>query len=426
MSRQRRPQGVREYAARTKLAEQAKMAAGMAEKAKEFTEGARRSIMDRFTKARVRIIGWSKKATGLSKSCFAPGAMLCILMTLSPCNAQERVDSIPGEISERSVGKMVVELDAKATLIHQDKTDNYWFGSRNGVYKYDGKSLVLFTQEDGLISHSVIAVQEDNSGSLYFDTQDGVSKYDGQKFTRLEVIEHDSSRAQWKSGPDDLWFRIGWENRGPYRYDGKNLYRLEFPKNKLEDEFNAKHPNAGFNPYSIYSMYKDSKGSMWFGTADMGVYRFDGEIVTWMYERHLMEKPEGGSFGVRSIIEDKDGFILISNSAYKYRVLSDDVEGAEPFPIPYIRVKGIGDNEKEARYFMAMAVGSNGELWAVNSDGVWRGSDDELTHFAIKSGDKSIPVSSVFRDNHGDIWVGTQGDGSYKYNGKTFEKFKIN
>lgn len=173
-------------------------------------------------------------------------------------------------------------------------------------------------------------------------------------------------------------------------------------------------------------MYKDTKGNMWFGTADMGVYRFDGKNVSWMYEKHLMETPEGGAFGVRSIIEDKDGFIWICNSAYKYKILPDSVEGAQPFPINYKREKGIGNGEKEAEYFMAMIKDKNGDLWMVNSDGVWRNSENKLTHFPIKNGEKNIPVSSVYKDNHGSIWIGTQGNGSYKYNGKTFEKFKIN
>lgn len=357
---------------------------------------------------------------------FTLSAFVCILMTFSSCNAHDKIDATPKELQQRTVGKIVTELDSKATLIYQDKSNNYWFGSNDGVYKYDGKSLISFTQKDGLISHSIIAIQEDRFGNLYFDTQDGVSKFDGRKFTKLVVTENNSSGNKWRSEPDDLWFRIGWEKRGPYRYDGKNLYHLEFPKNKMEDEFYAKNPNAGFNPYGIYSMYKDTKGNMWFGTADMGVYRFDGKNVSWMYEKHLMETPEGGAFGVRSIIEDKDGFIWICNSAYKYKILPDSVEGAQPFPINYKREKGIGNGEKEAEYFMAMIKDKNGDLWMVNSDGVWRNSENKLTHFPIKNGEKNIPVSSVYKDNHGSIWIGTQGNGSYKYNGKTFEKFKIN
>ena len=46
---------------------------------------------------------------------------------------------------------------------------------------------------------------------------------------------------------------------------------------------------------------------MWFGTSNLGIYRFDGQHVDWMYEDHLTNPPDGGSFGIRSIIEDRNG-----------------------------------------------------------------------------------------------------------------------
>ncbi len=61
---------------------------------------------------------------------------------------------------------------------------------------------------------------------------------------------------------------MGWDSkRGPYRYDGEHLYHLEFPKTAQADTFHAKYPQATYDPYGIYSMYKDRAGHMWFGTA---------------------------------------------------------------------------------------------------------------------------------------------------------------
>ena len=54
-------------------------------------------------------------------------------------------------------------------------------------------------------------------------------------------------------------------------------------------------------------MYEDSRGNIWFGTSNLGIYLFDGTEISWMYENHLIETPEGGNFGVRSIAEDQDG-----------------------------------------------------------------------------------------------------------------------
>lgn len=31
---------------------------------------------------------------------------------------------------------------------------------------------------------------------------------------------------------------------------------------------------------------------------------------------------------------------------------------------------------------------------------------------------------SIYKDNHGDLWVGTHEHGAYRFNGKAFERFK--
>ena len=47
---------------------------------------------------------------------------------------------------------------------------------------------------------------------------------------------------------------------------------------------------------------------MWFGTSVFGACRFDGKSIKWMYENNLTIGLNGGTFGIRSIFEDKKGF----------------------------------------------------------------------------------------------------------------------
>lgn len=357
---------------------------------------------------------------------FIIGTLFYILIVLSSCNSQGSTTITNSENSQKSIGKIANDLDPKASLIYQASNSSYWFGSDKGVYNYDGKRLILFTSKDGLISHRVIGVQEDKAGNIYFDTPKGVSRFDGQQFATLKIIKNSAEKNQWKSGPGDLWFRIGWHNKGPFRYDGKKLYSLEFPKSKIEDKFYAKYPNASYNPYGIYSMYKDSKGCIWFGTSDLGIYRFDGNLVSWMNEEHLGTMPNGGAFGIRSIVEDKNGFFWICNTSYKYKILSDSINDASPALINYKREKGITDTKKEVQYFMAMVTDNKGDLWMVNVDGTWRSNGKSLKQVFIKDNEADISPTSVYKDKQGTLWFGTNKQGIYKYNGKTFEKFQLN
>ncbi len=329
-----------------------------------------------------------------------------------------------------SIGDSLPEMDAHIMVVFQDKQENYWFGSGDtGVYKYDGKHFVRFSKKDGLCSNSILGIQEDSFGNIYFDTDAGISKYDGQQFTTLEVIESDSSEDEWKLEAGDLWFRMGWDSNGPYRYDGTSLYHLTFPKSDQEDSFYAKYPHVTFNPYGVYYIYTDSKGCVWFGTSSLGLCRYDGKTISWLYENHLTETPEGGAFGIRSIIEDKDGYFWFCNSRYRYDILPESSRNDGISKLNYRKEKGMGyplkDGETDFPYFMSIVEDKQGDLWmATYSEGVYRYNGEKLIHYPLKDGDTDVLLFSIYKDRQAKLWLVSHNAGIYVYNGSSFEKFR--
>lgn len=81
-------------------------------------------------------------------------------------------------------GNTVSQLGKNIRSILQDRNGNYWFGSDGeGVYRYDGKTLIQFTFKDGLPNNQVRTIQEDKSGNIWFVTGEGICHYDGKSFT---------------------------------------------------------------------------------------------------------------------------------------------------------------------------------------------------------------------------------------------------
>lgn len=309
-------------------------------------------------------------------------------------------------------------------VVFQDSKNNYWFGgTQDGVYRYDGQTLQLFTSQNGLPSHRILGIQEDKSGHLYFDTDAGVSRYDGHTFTTLEIRPSRLPKKDWKLEENDLWFRMGWDHSGPFRYDGENLRALEFPKAPLEDNFYEKFPNSSYSPYGIYSMYVDQQGNRWFGTASLGWCRFDGTNFSWLYEEQMAKTPEGGDFGFRSLAEDRDGAFWFCNAQYRYEV----------FPTPgdtiaYNRQPGISvvpsTTETSHPYFLSMTKGPEGDLWMVSYDeGVWRNTGTELIHYPVLHQNKQVLLFSIYQDRQGTLWAGSHEAGVYRFNGSAFERF---
>ena len=331
-------------------------------------------------------------------------------------------------------GETVTELDKAIFYIFQAKDNTYWFGSDGqGVYRYNGMTITHFTTKDGLVSNRIRGIQEDKAGNIYFTTYEGISKYDGQTFTTLSAPVG-SPAAKWKKQPDDVWF-VGAQDTGVvYRYDGKSLHRLALPRTKIGEEQAArfprsKFPNAIYSPYDVYTIVKDSKGNLWFGTATAGVCRFDGHSLSWMYEKHLTEIEGGGTFGIRSILEDKEGVFWICNTRYRYRVDPKDAPDPEKGFIKYKREKGIdhlkAPSGADHIYFMSIIEDEKRVLWmATFGSGVWQYDGDKVTRYPVKDGAKDITLFSIYKDNRGDLWLGTHEAGAYKFNGKTFEKFR--
>lgn len=326
-----------------------------------------------------------------------------------------------------TIGDTVTQLSNNIMVIYQDKKNNYWFGSwQDGLFKYDGKSIVHFTTEHGLPSNRLEEIKEDKQGNIYFNTSKGIIKYNGYNFSILQETIGDIEK--WELSVNDIWFKNLTDAQFVYRYDGTILHKLKLPKIKIGEEWIQKNPTSP-NPYSIYCTYKDSKGNIWFGSAVLGAFRYDGSKFDWITESDVNELHYGPSNGVRSIVEDKDGYFWF-NTEYKYDIYNKPystkrVKDSTQF---YDRIKSIGclDGKKDGdlNEYLSIIKDNNNSLWiAIYLNGVWKVDGKNVKHYPIQVDGKNIPIFYLFTDNKGDIWLGTHENGAFKFNGQAFEKF---
>lgn len=352
-------------------------------------------------------------------------------MLYSSCNETGTTHKMSESTNEHSIitGDTVSQLSNNIMAIYQDKKNVYWFGSwQDGLYKYDGKSIIHFTTKHGLPSNRVEEIKEDKQGDIYFNTSKGIIKFNGYHFSLLQ--ENIGDIETWSLSPNDIWFKNFTDGQFVYRYDGTVLHKLNLPNIRLGEEWVQKNPSSP-NPYSIYCTYKDSHGNIWFGTAVLGVFRYDGSKFDWITENDVNELHYGPSNGVRSIIEDKDGYFWF-NTEYKYNIYNKPSstksdKGSERF---YDRVKSIGclDGKKDGdlNEYLSIIKDDSNNLWiAIYLNGVWKYDGVKINHYQIQVDAKNIPVYCLFKDNNGEIWLGTHENGAFKFNGQTFEKFNL-
>lgn len=157
--------------------------------------------------------------------------------------------------------------------------ETMWFGTYQGIFKYDGRSVTLINDESlgftaGNEQLHIRALCEDSGGNLWIGNNGlGVLLYDDQVFTnfaekhRLSINEKELagsldrvfSIAEDANG--NLWF--GTRDHGAWRFNGESL------RNYTAAD--------GLTSTMVWTIYRDKRDDLWFEMGDGSVCRFNGE-----------------------------------------------------------------------------------------------------------------------------------------------------
>lgn len=330
--------------------------------------------------------------------------ILLIVFAVCRCEAQ-----LTPFISEK--GKRV-HAAANIRAIYEDKKGNYWLGSDGeGLYRYNGKTLTLFTTADGLSHNQIRDIQEDRRGNIWLVTGGDICSYNGVGFRKMGG--NVTPVKEWQQEAGSLWFPA-FKEKGVYRYDGTIFHYYDFVREKK-----SKVP---YDEYGIYCIYTDRAGNIWFGTQNKGVCRFDGKKLTWLKDKGL----DGAA--VRSIYQDGKGNMWFGNNGYglfKYdgKTLSN-VTDEQGLGNPDF-IKKLNGKEGTLARVWAIDEDKDGYLWIATIDaGLWRYDGKNMKNFTTEQGLPANSVTAVYKDRKGKMWFGTVGD-VCTFDGNRFVRVKF-
>ena len=147
-------------------------------------------------------------------------------------------------------------------VILQDRQGYLWFGSRNGLNRYDGYLIKTFYHDpedpNSLRDNVIESIYEDQSGTLWIGTQNGwLEKYDPviQGFKHFKIGSHVLSILEDSTG--NLW--IGTQDPGLFQFNKTTeravlIWQGKFFTSILEDnqgDIWAASPDAGLGKYNL-------------------------------------------------------------------------------------------------------------------------------------------------------------------------------
>ena len=136
----------------------------------------------------------------------------------------------------------------------QDRKGFVWFGTNQGLFRFDGLHYRHYAEADSLPASGITALAEDSAGRIWMGHQDGQLSYleDGNVhiFETREgsAVEPVSDILFDRNG--NMWFST--KNDGLYYYVKGRLFRVD-QEEGLPDLF-------------IYDLFEDPEGNIWAGT----------------------------------------------------------------------------------------------------------------------------------------------------------------
>ncbi len=327
------------------------------------------------------------------------------------------------------------------TAILQDRHGFMWFGTQEGVNKYDGYSFTVFKYDPydsrALTDNWVTAVCEDQAGRLWIGTYaGGLNRFNPAKktFTPYRHNPQDSTSLS-----HDFITAICEDRYGsvPNHHFAAEMQRGTLWVGTRGGGLNEFDPSTGafrhFRPSPadsnslsdgvVTALYIDRSGVLWVGTANGGLNRFDRDRKVFIHYRHDPGRANSLSDNfVTAICETADGALWIGTAHGGLNKLD---RRANTFT-RYLH------NPKDRNSLSSNAIHRLYESGGATSSLLWIGTEAGLNQFDPRTGAftcyrniatdlhslSSDKVTAICEDRSGVLWIGTESGGLNKFDRK--------
>nr|WKN34096.1 two-component regulator propeller domain-containing protein [Tunicatimonas sp. TK19036] len=400
---------------------------------------------------------------------------LLMLNAAFPANGQQRNARFQHLTIEEGLPQNMVDC------MLQDRQGFLWFGTWNGLCRYDGYTFEVFNNGPSSLGNNfVYDLLEDPLGNLWIGTQQGlyVYQYDQERFIRADTLSATphaslSSAIHSLALHQDSVLLISSElglsqfnlqnayghiklhshhsfgtgvrqlngsvintllnDRRNNIWVGTNAGVTILPANGQERKLITHEPNDGgsLSSNQVLSLYEDSSGNFWIGT-EYGLNRYTPTSLNFSngtHQRFFSQSANPESLvhnAVMDILEDNDENLIIATLGG----LSIMTKGSQQF-INYTH-EYQAEHSLSNDFINCLLKDEMGNIWIGTERGginVYNTHQNTFEHFEYKINDKNSlsysTTNSIYEDSSF-LWIGTAGGGLNRYDKQsgTFHHFR--
>ncbi len=292
--------------------------------------------------------------------------------------------------------------------IYDDSIDNNYSPETNNDPEF--QSLPQNFEYNG-----ITCILKDYKGYMWFGTGDGLIRYDGNNLYVYESDPYDSTSLShysintlFEDNDSNLW--IG-------TVSGLHLY------NRKKDDFiNIGHINTNLNRFVnsyISALCMDNQSLLWVGTIGDGinVYNTNNQTVR-NYPYNIYDLDGISSYRINCITIDKDNNIWIGTQN-GLNLFSDKIDGFKHFYYEQGNPESLSNN-----HIICLIVDREGNLWIGTKDGsinklIKKDNSFLFKRYNINTKEGSLSNNSILSlcaDKRNNLWIGTENGGLYQMN----------
>ena len=305
---------------------------------------------------------------------------------------------------------------SNVTCLLQDSRGFMWFGTEDGLNKYDGYKFTVYKndplQHGSLSTNYVSAMAEDGNGDVWVATwggTGGLDKYDRQK-NEFTHFKHDPKNPN--SLVSDFVYCILSDSKGNLWLGndlGISVYNI-----KSNHFTNYSSTNSGLSENNIITFYEDKQHNIWIGTLSKGLNLFNPSKKSFTVFQHNDHDPSSiSNNGINAIFEDSKHRLWIGTNGGGLDLFDRQTGKFKAYKKSNTRSPGICDD-----VIFSIAEDNNGILWIASENNGISQFDPETETFinyayndANITGLSSNSINRLYKDNKGNIWIGTYNAG---------------